>query len=194
MFNILSPNLSGVQTRIEPSLTKFIYKRRYIPHPFLIDPLMYHINLAEKNSKFLIRLQKLPYHLSRFINPFTTVLRLRISRDTMYILSNTYRVFFRCWGLKNTLYESFVSIMYLTDPILAFNFICGRGGKTYWSFSYLAYHFKKRKTFHLSISLWNNIFDILSPNLSGVLTRIVIAFYEPSLTKFIYKEDIFLFS
>ena len=38
------------------------------------------------------------------------------------------------------------------------------------------------------ISLWNNIFDILLPNLDGVLTWIVIKFYEPSLTKFTYKN------
>ena len=54
------------------------------------------------------------------------------------------------------------------------------------SSSYLAYHLKKRKTFHLSIFFWNKIFEILSLNLSGVLTWIVIAFYESSLTKFIY--------
>ena len=50
------------------------------------------------------------------------------------------------------------------------------------------YDLKKRKTFHLSISLWNKIFNILSPNLSGMQTLIVIAFYEPSHTKLIYKR------
>ena len=62
------------------------------------------------------------------------------------------------------------------------------GGRNYGSPCYLAYHLKKWKTLHLSISPWNNIFGILSPNLDGVLTWIVITFYEPILTKFMYKN------
>ena len=37
----------------------------------------------------------------------------------------------------------------------------------------------------------NDIFEILSPNLSGVIL-IVIAFYKPSLTEFIYKNRLMI--
>ena len=67
------------------------------------------------------------------------------------------------------------------------------GGRIYGSPSYLAYHLKNVMIFHLlSISLLNDIFDILSPNLYGVRTWIVITFYEPSLTKFIYYKNRFI--
>ena len=64
----------------------------------------------------------------------------------------------------------------------------GNGGSNYGSPNYLAYHLKNVMIFHLYISLWNNIFNILSPNLDIVLTWIVNTFYEPILTKFIYKD------
>ena len=50
------------------------------------------------------------------------------------------------------------------------------------------WHPKKRKTFHLSISILNKISHILSSNLSSVQACTVIAFYEPSLTNFIYER------
>ena len=55
------------------------------------------------------------------------------------------------------------------------------------SSSYLPNDSKKPKSFHLSISLYNKVFENLSPNLSDVQTGIVIAFCEPSHTKFIYN-------
>ena len=106
---------------------------------------------------------------------FTPVLRSKGPRHRSYknLLSLTYKIY----GPRTI---AIGLIPYLITRRRA------NSGRYYGSSSYLAYHLKK--TFHLSISLWNSIFNILSPNLSRVLTWIVIAFYDNSLAKFIYKS------
>ena len=107
---------------------------------------------------------------------FTPVLRSKGPRHRSYkldLLSLTYKIY----GPRTI---AIGLIPYLITRRRA------NSGRYYGSSSYLAYHLKK--TFHLSISLWKSIFNILSPNLSRVLTWIVIAFYDNSLAKFIYKS------
>ena len=80
----------------------------------------------------------------------------------------------------------FLCVSHLTYIRFNYSLFCSNGGKRYRSSSYLAYHLKKRKTFHLSPSELQ--FAIFCHQISLVCRRIVIVFYEPSLTKFIYKR------
>ena len=81
----------------------------------------------------------------------------------------------RCLFCWLCIYSIYLSRCTLSADANAFRgTACCNGGRSHASPSYLAYHLKNVMIFHLSISLWNKIFDILSPNLDGVLTWILI--------------------